>query len=97
MATTTTKRSTWYCFLALLLAGLCLEHSYHEMHLSKVLVFASFGVWAHEVPKPWRWVQLSMVALSCVAVLGSWYTYRHQPLVHLGRGVYLRENATAGR
>jgi len=70
------------------LAGCYLERASHEMHLSKVLFFASFGVWARDMARPWRHVQLGISVALCLAVLATWYQYRHQHLVPIRPGIY---------
>jgi len=83
---------TWAIFALLLLAGLALEKYAHEMHLSKLLCFASIAAWARELPRPQRWWLLGMVSLLWLMILVPWYQYRHQHLVPVGPGSYRIEN-----
>lgn len=75
-------------FAALAIAGLTLEKSFHEMHLSKLLLFAAIGVWARELEGTARYWLLGMVGLLWLLILVPWYQYRHQHLVPLGHGAY---------
>lgn len=95
--TTTAQESihrliTYALFAALAVAGLTLEKSFHEMHLSKLLLFAAFGVWAREMEGSARYWLLGMVGLLWLLILVPWYTYRHQHLVPLGDRAYRIEN-----
>lgn len=83
---------TYALFAALAIAGLTLEKSFHEMHLSKLLLFAAIGVWARELDGQARYVLLGMVALLWLLILVPWYQFRHQHLVPLGNGAYRIEN-----
>jgi len=83
---------TYALFAMLVVAGITLEKSFHEMHVSKLLVFASIGVWARELRGTARYWLLAMVALLWLLILVPWYTYRHQHLVPIGNGAYRIEN-----
>ncbi len=63
---------TYALFATLALAGLVLEKNFHEMHLSKLLLFAAIGVWARELTLPARSWLLSMVALLWLLILVPW-------------------------
>lgn len=84
-----TRCSTWYYFLVLMLAVWYLENSCHEMYLSKLVFFASWGVWARDMSPRWRRVQLSIAAGLCLLLLGSWYHFRNQQVTPIAKGVYL--------
>jgi hypothetical protein len=84
---------TYALFAALAVGGLTLEKSFHEMHLSKLLLFAAIGVWAREIERPARYWLLGMVGVLWLLILIPWYTYRHQHLVPLGHGAYRIENS----
>ena len=79
-------------FASLAIAGLTLERSFHEMHFSKLLLFAAIGVWARELEDGARYWLLGMVGLLWLMILVPWYEYRHQHLVPLGHGAYRIEN-----
>lgn len=83
---------TWYYFAGFLIAGVLLQEVWHEMHVSKMLFFGSFGVWARELPKFRRYLLLGMVGMLWLLILIGWYTYRNQHLVPMGKGVYMIEN-----
>lgn len=83
---------TYSLFAVLIIAGLVLEKSFHEMHVSKLLYFAAIGVWAREFEGTTRWALLAMVGLLWVMILGSWFAFRNQHLVPLGHGAYRIEN-----
>lgn len=92
-ATNSARRLVTYAmFAGLIVAGLILEKSFHEMHVSKLLFFAAIGVWAREFEGPARWALIGMVGLLWVMILVMWFTYRHQHLVPLGHGAYRIEN-----
>ena len=86
---------TYALFAALAVAGLVLEKNFHEMHVSKLLLFAAIGVWARELEGSARTALLGMVALLWLLILVPWYQYRHQHLVPLGNGGYRIENQPA--
>jgi hypothetical protein len=86
------RSSTWALVILLGLAGYYLEQHQREMHLSKLLYFAALGAFARDEPKLQRWVMLGMVGLMWVVILGTWYQYRNQHLVPMGKGVYRIEN-----
>ena len=79
-------------FAAPAVAGITLEKSFHEMHLSKLLLFAAIGVWGRELERPARYWLLGMVGVLWLMILVPWYQYRHQHLVPLGNGAYRIEN-----
>lgn len=83
---------TYALFAGLVISGLVLEKQLHEMHVSKMLIFASFGVWARELRGPMRWAMVTMSGLLCLMILVSWFTFRHQHLVPLGNGAYRISN-----
>lgn len=83
---------TYALFAVLAVAGITIEKSFHEMHLSKLLLFAAIGVWARELEGHARYALLGMVALLWLLVLVPWYTYRHEHQVPLGNGAYRIEN-----
>lgn len=64
---------SWFALLAI--AGLVLEKQWHEMHVSKLLLFAAISVWARELSGSSRWVLLGMVGLLWLMVLTSWWLW----------------------
>lgn len=86
------RLTTWLLFAALLLGGLALQEYRHEMLISKLLFFASLGIWARDWPRPQRLIMLGMIAFLWLAVLVPWYQYHNQRQVPLGHGAYRIEN-----
>ena len=83
---------TYGLFATLAIVGITLEKSFHEMHVSKLLLFAAFGVWARELEGAARYWLLAMVGLLWLLIIVPWYQYRHQRLVPIGHGAYRIEN-----
>ncbi len=63
---------TYALFAALAIAGLTLEKSFHEVYVSRLLLFAAIGVWARELAPPGRRWLLGAVALLWGVVMLSW-------------------------
>lgn len=66
---------TYALFAGLVIAGLSLENGWHEMHVSKLLVFASLGVWARELPRRQAWLLLGLVGVLWALIIGSWVAF----------------------
>ena len=75
------RPSTYLPCAGLVLTGLALEHFGHEMHLSKLLIFAALAVWARELPRlRQRVLLLLLVGLLEAMILFSWAAYPQGPV-----------------